>query len=236
MQTSTWFPSHQTIERARVTEFMRGLQIDDWRTLHRRAQEDIGWFWDAVVRYLGIEFDTPYQRTFDDSDGPMWTRWFTGGTVNLAHNCVDRHARDRPDHEAVIWESEDGEVRTVTYAELAAEVNRLGNALLELGVERGQTVGLFLPMSVEVVAGFFAICKIGAIVVPVFSGFGAPAVAARLNDAGAVALLTADAVPRRGRPVSMKSIADEALEQVPCGAPRDRVGPAGDAAADARGP
>ena len=76
-------------------------------------------------------------------------------------------------------------------------------------------MGLFLPMSVEVVAGFYAICKIGAIAVPIFSGFGAPAVAARLSDAGAVALLTADAVPRRGRPVSMKEVADAALEQAP---------------------
>ena len=94
-------------------------------------------------------------------------------------------------------------------------MNRIANALLELGVGVGDTVGLFLPMSVEVAAGFYAICKIGAIVVPIFSGFGPTAVAARLNDAGAVAVLTADAVPRRGRPVSMKAIVDEALADVP---------------------
>ena len=90
-------------------------------------------------------------------------------------------------------------------------------------------MGLFLPMSVEVVAGFYAICKIGAIAVPIFSGFGAPAVAARLRDAGAVALLTADAVPRRGKPVSMKEIADAALEQAPSVRHGRGVGPAGHA-------
>jgi acetyl-CoA synthetase len=203
MQNVIWTPPAEVVDRARVTAFMREQGIAGWRDLGRRAQDDIGWFWDAVVTHLGLEFTTPYTRVYDDSDGPMWTRWFGGGRINLTHNCVDRHARDNPERTAVIWESEDGQVRTVSYRELEAEVNRIGNALLQLGVEPGQTVGLFLPMSVEVVAGFYAICKIGAIAVPIFSGFGAPAVAARLRDAGAVALLTADAVPRRGKPVSM---------------------------------
>jgi acetyl-CoA synthetase len=215
MQNLSWTPSPEVVEQARVTAFMREQGIDDWRQLHARAQEDIGWFWDAVVKHLGIEFFTPYEQVFDDSDGPMWTRWFGGGTINLTHNCVDRHARDTPQHTALICEREDGGLRSATYAELEAEVNRVAHALLELGVQRGDAVGLFLPMSVEVVAGFYAICKIGAIVVPIFSGFGAPAVATRLADAGAVALLTADAVPRRGKPVSMKRTVDEALADAP---------------------
>jgi acetyl-CoA synthetase len=215
MQNLIWTPPAEAVERARVTAFMREQGISDWRDLGRRAQDDIGWFWDAVVTHLGLEFTTPYTQVYDQSDGPMWTRWFGGGRINLTHNCVDRHARDSPERTAVIWESEDGQVRAVSYSELAAEVNRIANALLELGVEPGQTVGLFLPMSVEVVAGFYAICKIGAIAVPIFSGFGAAAVAARLRDAGAVALLTADAVPRRGEPVSMKEVADAALAQAP---------------------
>ncbi|HEU0195349.1 MAG TPA: AMP-binding protein [Gaiellales bacterium] len=211
-----WSPTPEVVERARITALCRELEIDDWRELHRRSTEDIGWFWDAVVRHLGIEFFSPYERVYDESAGVEWTTWFGGGTVNLTHNCVDRHARgstgSRP---AAIWESEDGTVETVTYAELSAEVNRIANCLLELGVKPGDAVGLYLPMSIRVVAGFYAICKIGAIVVPVFSGFAAPAVAARLADAGAVALLTADAVPRKGRPVSMKAIADDALRDAP---------------------
>jgi len=215
MQNVIWTPPAEVVDRARVTAFMREHGIADWRELSRRAQDDIGWFWDAVVAHLGLEFATPYTQVYDQGDGPMWTRWFGGGRINLTHNCVDRHARDSPERTAVIWESEDGQVRAVSYGALEAEVNRIGNALLQLGVEPGQTVGLFLPMSVEVVAGFYAICKIGAIAVPIFSGFGAAAVAARLGDAGAVALLTADAVPRRGKPVSMKQVADAALEQAP---------------------
>ena len=199
-----------------MTEFCRELGLADWRELHARAQEDIGWFWDAVVKHLGIEFTTPYTSVYDDSRGAEWTTWFGGGRVNLTHNCVDRHARGpAADRSAVICEREDGAVRTVTYGELEAEVNRVAGALLELGVGQGDAVGLYLPMSVEVVASFFAVCKIGAIVVPIFSGFAAPAVAARLADAGAVALITADAVPRRGRPVPMKTVADAALRDAP---------------------
>jgi acetyl-CoA synthetase len=211
-----WSPTPEVVARARVTALCRQLAIDDWRELHRRSSEDIGWFWDAVVKHLGIEFFTPYDRLFDESAGVEWTTWFGGGTVNLTHNCVDRHARGsaraRP---AAIWESEDGRVETVTYGELSAEVNRIANCLLGLGVKPGDAVGLYLPMSIQVVAGFYAICKIGAVVVPIFSGFAAPAVAARLADAGAVALLTADAVPRKGRPVSMKRIAGDALRDAP---------------------
>ncbi|MDX6535137.1 MAG: acetyl-CoA synthetase, partial [Gaiellales bacterium] len=210
-----WQPSPEVVQHARVTAFMRDEGIADWRTLHTRAQEDIDWFWDAVVRHLGIEFFTPYERVSDQSAGPEWTRWFTGGTVNLTHNCVDRHARATPGHPAVICEREDGEVVTATYADLELLTNRIANALLALGVRKGDAVGLFLPMSVEVVAAFYAVCKIGAIVVPIFSGFAAPAVAARLADAGAVCVICADAVPRRGRPVSMKATVDEALADAP---------------------
>ena len=203
------------VQRARATAFMREHGIAGWRELIERSQDDIEWFWDAVVHHLGIEFSTPYTQVLDASRGPAWPRWFTGGAINLTANCVDRHAASAPQRPAVVWESEDGHTETVTYAELGAEVNRLANALLELGVGRGDAVGLYLPMSIQVVAGFFAIAKIGAIVVPIFSGFAAPAVAARLADAGAVALLTADAVPRRGRPVAMKAIADAAVAEVP---------------------
>ncbi len=210
-----WEPTPDVVEHSRAGAFMREQGIDGWRELERRSQDDIGWFWDAIVKHLGIEFSTPYERVFDDSRGPMWTTWFGGGRINLTANCVDRHARVTPDQLAVIAEHEDGEVRTVTYAELEALTNRLANALLSRGVAPGDAVGLFLPMGVEVIAAFYAVCKIGAIAVPIFSGFGAPAVAARLADAGAVALITCDAVPRRGKPVAVKALADEALAGAP---------------------
>ena len=116
----------------------------------------------------------------------MWTTWFGGGRINLTANCVDRHAQATPDQLAVIAEREDGEVRTrhLRRARGADQPPRQRAALT--GRSAGDAVGLFLPMGVEVVAAFYAACKIGAIAVPIFSGFGAPAVAARLADAGAV--------------------------------------------------
>jgi acetyl-CoA synthetase len=108
------------VERARVTAFMREQGIAGWRELIVRSQADVEWFWDAVVRHLGIEFQTPYTQVLDASRGPAWPRWFTGGEINLTHNCVDRHAATSPDRPAVVWESEDGRVQTRTYAELEA--------------------------------------------------------------------------------------------------------------------
>jgi acetyl-CoA synthetase len=215
MSDPIWRPDDAALAHARATAFMHEHGIADWRELVRRSSDDIEWFWDAVVRHLDIEFAEPYERVLDSSAGIEWSRWFTGGRMNLAATCVDRPARLWPDRTAVLWESESGEVRSLDYAELRTQVDRIAGALRELGVGRGDPVGLFLPMSIEVVAGFYAIAKLGAIVVPLFSGFAAPAVAARLADAGAVALITADAVPRRGKPVSMKEIADHAAADVP---------------------
>ena len=192
---------------------MREHGIADWRELIRRSQDDVEWFWDAAVRFLGIEFFEPY-----DARARHLARHRPGRPGSPAARSTSRTTASTAtlaDQPAVVWESEDGQVERATYGELAAETNRLANALLELGVGRGDAVGLFLPMSIQAVAGFYAVCKIGAIVVPIFSGFAAPAVAARLADAGAVALLTADAVPRRGRPVSMKAIADDAVADAP---------------------
>ena len=211
-----WEPTPDYVENARVTAFMREYEIADWRELHRRSIEDIGWFWDAVVRHLGLEFFEPYTQVVDESAGTEWSTWFAGGSVNLTYNCVDRHAAGpRADTLAVIWESEDGETHTVTYAELSADVNRLANALLDAGITRGDAVGLYLPMSSQVVTAFYAVAKIGAVAVPIFSGFAANAVAARLADAGAVAVITADAVPRKGRPVPMKPVVDDAIAELP---------------------
>src|SRR5207302_2799613 len=138
-----------------------------------------------------------------------------GGTINLAHNCVDRWAERTPDAVAVIWEGEDGEVRRVTYAELREMADRLANGLASLGISSGDTVGIFMPMAPETVAAMLACAKLGAPYLPIFSGFGADAVAKRLQDADAKVLFTADGFFRRGAPVDMKAVADEAVAASP---------------------
>ena len=116
---------------------------------------------------------------------------------------------------AVIWEGEEGTTRTLTYQDLYREVNKTANALRSLGLGKGDAVGLFMPMTPEIVIALLAIAKIGGIILPLFSGYGAGAIASRLNDAEAKALFAADGAFRRGKPVEMKSIADEAVAQVP---------------------
>jgi acetyl-CoA synthetase len=215
MSRVVWSPSEDYVERANVTRFMRAGGIGSYEELVKRSQDDVEWFWDAVVKDLGIEFYRPYTRVLDDSDGAPWARWFTGGEVNLAHNCVDRWAERTPDRIAVIWEGEEGEVRRVTYRELREMADRAANGLRSLGVGRGDTVGIFLPMAPETVAATLACAKLGAVYLPIFSGYGAQAVATRLQDAGATVLITADGSTRRARVVPMKETADEAVAMCP---------------------
>jgi acetyl-CoA synthetase len=209
--TIVWRPSEEVVERANVSRFMRAHGIATEEELIARSVADVEWFWDAVVRDLGIEFFDPYDRVLEASRGIEWATWFGGGTVNLAHDCVDRWAERTPDALAVVWEGEEGDVRRVTYAELLEAADRLANGLSSLGVGKGDAVGIFLPMTPEAVVSVMACAKLGAVFLPIFSGFGADAVATRLADAEAKVLITADGFPRRGRTIAMKEIADEAV-------------------------
>jgi acetyl-CoA synthetase len=207
-----WRPNREYVERSNVTRFMRNHGIDTYEELVRRSQDDIEWFWSAVVDDLGIEFFTPWERVLDSSDGVPWSKWFVGGTTNLAHNCVDKWAERTPDAPAVLWEGEDGDVRRVSYSELQDMADRLAWGLRSYGVDRGDAVGIFMPMAPETIAATLACAKIGAVYLPIFSGYAPEAVAARLADAEARILITADGYLRRGQIVNMKETADAAAD------------------------
>jgi acetyl-CoA synthetase len=211
-----WRPTREYAERTRIARFMRSLGVSSLEELQRRSIAEPDWYWDAVVRDLGLRFSHPYTRVRDVSRGVQWPRWFEGGLMNFADNCVDRHVdAGRGEQPALIWEGDDGRTRTLTYRELAAEVNQLANALKRLGVGEGDRVGVFLPMSPEAAIATLAIVRIGAIYTPCFSGYGAQAVASRLQDCEAKALVTADGFSRRGQIVKMKETADEAVAASP---------------------
>jgi acetyl-CoA synthetase len=211
-----WRPGPEYVERSRLQAFMRRHGISSVAELLERSVRDVEWFWDAVVRDLEIEWFRPYERVLDLSGGVEWPRWFVGGQYNYVHDAIDKQAlRLRPEATAIAWEGEDGEVRTLTYAELHAEVGRAANALRALGVARGDRVGVFMPMLPETAVATLAISRIGAIYIPIFSGYGGAAVAARLADCGARVLVTADGFYRAGRQVPMKEAADEAAIATP---------------------
>ena len=214
--TIAWRPSPDYVEHSTLLAFLRAQGISDVEALVRCSNADPAWYWDTIIHHFGIRFATPYRVIMDTSAGTPWTRWCVGGTTNLVLNCLDSHSgpaiRAKP---AVIWEGEDGMVRTWSYRHLQTETARLAGSLRALGLGKGDAIGIYMPMSPETMAAFFAIAKIGGIVVPLFSGFGAEALASRLNDAGSVALLTVDASRRRGKLVNLKSVVDEACAQIP---------------------
>src|SRR5918992_1441389 len=194
-----WEPSEATLERANVVRLMRRHGIGDYWELVRRSQDEPDWFWPAAIEDIGLAFFRSWERVADVSRGPEWATWFVGGTVNIAWNCVHRWARTRPDAVGAVGLGEDGSGREQTFGELSREVTRLAEALVGLGVEEGDRVAIFLPMSPEVPIASHACAHIGAIQVPIFSGFAAPAVAQRLQASEAKVAITAVTSSRRGR-------------------------------------
>jgi acetyl-CoA synthetase len=210
-----WRPSPEVLERANVTRLMRRHGFDDYRDLVRRSQEDPEWFWPAAVEDMGLEFSRPWDTVADLSRGPEWATWFVGGRLNIAHNCAHRWAARTPAATACVSLGEDGTRRTMSYAELSAEVTRLAEALAALGVEDGDRVAIFLPMSQEVAVASHACAHLGAVQVPIFSGFAAPAVAQRLQASEAKVAITTTTSLRRGRAMPMLEILEEARTESP---------------------
>jgi acetyl-CoA synthetase len=211
-----WRPTSEYIENSRLRQFITRHGLADLDDLLRRSTTDLEWFWSAVLDDLGIEFYERPSRIVDTSRGIPWTRWCVGGRLNIVHNCLDKWIGTSVETlEALRWEGEEGATRALTYRQLFEEVNRCANALAALGVRSGDRVALFMPMCPELIVAFFATIKLGAIILPLFSGYGADAVATRVRDAEASVMFTADGFWRRGQPVLMKTVADEAATHCP---------------------
>jgi acetyl-CoA synthetase len=213
--TYAWVPSPEQVAATNVARLARRLGCSDYASLHGVSIDEPDRFWRAVRDDLAIPFVQDWDEVRDDSRGVEWTTWFTGARLNLAEACVHRWARDRGGAEAVVWQAEDGMRTSLSWAELSRETIRLAEALQAAGIGEGDSVGIYLPMSPHVAIASHACAHLGAVQVPIFSGFAAPAIAARLADSGARAVITADGSYRRGSTVPMKTIVDEALLETP---------------------
>lgn len=211
-----WRPGMAERDHSQIARFMRHCQVPDYDSLMQRADSEAEWFWQHVIDFLGIRFAVPYRQLIDSARAPQWSDYCVGGETNIVANCLDRH-RDTATYDQVYiqHECESGEQRALTYRQVDAEVGKLAAALRALGLGAGDGIGIYMPMIPEVAVAFLAIVKIGAIAIPLFSGFGPEPIAIRLNDGGARAVLTVDAAVRRGVPVALKTVIDTARQRIP---------------------
>ena len=211
-QPIVWKASEEDVARSRTADFMARHGIGSYQDLVGLSIADLEWFWEAAIDFLGIPFSKPYHTLVDTSEGIQFPRWFSGGVINLSEVCVDRWAAQDPGRTALVAEGEDGTGRSYSFGDLLDMVERAAGALTEAGATKGDTVAVYLPMTTEAVVSMLAAARIGAIYVPIFSGFGTEAVASRLEASQPAVVVTADGYTRRAGPIGMKETADRAIE------------------------
>ena len=239
-QPIAWIPTLDAIESAQLTKFMRQVGVSTWDELYQFSIRDVERFTEEVLRFLDIKFDPPYSKLLDTSDGIEFPKWFVseppasaggqfdnrqpnwppayaGGSdragLNITTMCLDRwQTDDIKDQPAVIWEGEDGRENHVSYAQLMTMVERCSAGLRACELGKGDAIGIHLPMMIETVVALLAINRIGAIAVPVFSGYGIEAITSRMNAVKARAIFICDGFPRRGKWVDSFDTAFQAIE------------------------
>jgi acetyl-CoA synthetase len=212
-----WTPPSELMAASNLTAFLRFTGQKDYEDLASKAEADPAWLMQEVFKFCDIRFYRNYDQMLDISSGQAWARWCVGGTTNMVLNCVDKH-RDTAvwDQTFLVWEGEDKrERRSLSYREFDRDVARLAQGLRDIGIGRGDVVAIYMPNLPETFVAFFAILKLGAIVMPLFSGFGPAPIQTRLNHGGAKAVITANGTWRRGAPAPLKSVLDVALEASP---------------------
>jgi acetyl-CoA synthetase len=210
-----WNPTADDIEQANVTRLARTHGLASIDELRARSVADTAWYWDAAVTDLSLRFRTAYSRVLDLHNGIEHPDWFVGATLNIVDSCLLRWRDEAPDRVAVVHEDEAGQIRELSFGQLATEVGRVARGLCDLGIGPGDAVAIYLPMIPEAVIACYAVAALGAILVPLFSGFASTAIASRLADAEAKAVIVADVTTRRGRALPLLPQISAALAHCP---------------------
>ncbi|MDQ3400002.1 MAG: AMP-binding protein [Chloroflexota bacterium] len=206
-----WEPSERYLSRSRLRAMAQRRGLPDYDAVLRWSIDDPDGFWRETERELGISWTRRYDRVLDTSDGAPWAKWWIGGRMNYVATALGHD----PSRLALIGEGEEGSVRRLTFGELRQEVARFASGLRAHGVRKGDRVAIFMPFTVECVVAVLAAGAIGAVYIPIFSGYGADAIAGRLRDCEASVLVCADGFSRRGQLVPMKETADAAVAEAP---------------------
>lgn len=239
-QPIAWTPTPEVVERAQLTRFMKQVGVSTWDELYAYSISDVEMFTAEVLRFLDIKFDPPYEKLLDTSDGIEFPRWLgrnadfhvresnspythtdkdvrvPSAGLNITEMCLDRwQTEEMKDQPAVIWEGEEGQAATLPYWWILKEVEFCSRGLRALGFGKGDAVGIHLPMTVDTIIALLSINRIGAIAVPVFSGYGVDAIASRLNAVDAKGLFTCDGFNRRGKFFKALDVAVEAVSHCP---------------------
>lgn len=209
-----WYPGEEHMRDSNIAKLMKSLGVEDYDALYRLSVERPGDYWRRVVDYCGIAWSKNYESYADFSAGREFPRWFIGGELNWTDTFFN-HAKDPAvsGRAAVIAEAENGQISKVSYAELAERVRSFAAGLGELGVVRGDRVGFLMEPGIEAVVTFIALSYVGAIVLPLFSGFGVEPIVSRLSSCGARALIATTGFWRRGHRIDVTKTAIEARER-----------------------
>ena len=210
-----WQPSKELIKNSKLTKFIQHCKLKNYDELEKKSFSDPGWLWHNVIKFSDLKFYKPYSKILDESKGTPWTRWCIGGKTNIVLNCIDRH-KDKEffKNTFIFSEREDGKESSITYEEFDKQISKIGNTLKINGFKKGDVIALYMPQFIETYIAYFAILKIGCVVLPLFSGYGSKAVIERLNIAKAKGIFTVEKTFRKAKEIRMFDQIKNELDQV----------------------